>query len=106
MNKIVVYTTILFSLIIKMNIIPTGDIMNLINRLDRLITDKNYKIIIKENSINIINFIEIKDLSTNKIVINNYKGTTTIIGENLVVSKMQDNEVLIAGKIKTIELVI
>lgn len=78
--------------------------MNLINKLDRYITDKNYKIIIKENNIDIINYKEIKDFSNTKILIVNNKGITTIIGENLVVSKMQDNEVLITGKIKTIEL--
>ena len=78
--------------------------MNILNKLDRMITDKNYKIIIKDNNINIINYKEIKDFSNNKIIITNYNGKTTIFGENLVVSKMQDNEILIAGKIKSIEL--
>ncbi len=78
--------------------------MKIFNKLDRYITDKTYKIIIKPNTINIINYIEIKDFSNTKIVINNTNGITTIIGKNLVVSKMQDNEVLITGKIKTIEL--
>lgn len=78
--------------------------MNLLNKLDRYITDTSYKIIIKENILNIINYIEIKDFSNTRIVISNNDGITTITGENLVVSKMQDNEVLITGKIKTIEL--
>ena len=78
--------------------------MNILNKLDRYITDKTYKIIIKKNNINIINYTEIKDFSNNKVVINNTEGTTSIFGENLVVSKMQDNEVLITGEIKTIEL--
>lgn len=78
--------------------------MNLINKLDRYLIDTTYKIIIKENSLNIINYKEIKDFSNTKIVISHSNGITTIIGETLVVSKMQDNEVLITGKIKTIEL--
>ncbi len=78
--------------------------MKIFNKLDRYITDKTYKIIIKPNTINIINYIEIKDFSNTKIVINNTNGITTIIGKNLVVSKMQDNEVLITGIIKNIEL--
>lgn len=86
------------------NKIFIGDKMNILNKLDRIITDKSYKIIIKENNINIINYKEIKDFSNNKVIITNYNGTTSILGENLVVSKMQDNEVLITGKIKTIEL--
>jgi sporulation protein YqfC len=78
--------------------------MNLFNKLDRYLTDTDYKIIIKENYLNIINYKEIKDFSNKKIVISATNTITTITGENLVVSKMQDNEILISGKIKTIEL--
>ena len=41
--------------------------MKLINKLDRYLENKNYEIIIKEKSINIINFKEVIDFSTNKI---------------------------------------
>ena len=78
--------------------------MNILNKLDRYLTDTSYRIIIKENILNIINYIEIKDFSNTRIIISTKDGITTITGENLVVSKMQDNEVLITGKIKTIEL--
>ncbi|MBQ6495150.1 MAG: YabP/YqfC family sporulation protein [Bacilli bacterium] len=78
--------------------------MNLLNKLDRYIIDKEYKIIIKKNSINIINFKEIKDFSSTKIVIKNEDNNTIVTGENLVVSKMQDNEILITGKIESIKL--
>ena len=47
---------------------------------------------------------EIKDFSSTKIEITSSLGKTIITGENLVVSKMQDNEVLITGKIKMIQL--
>lgn len=77
--------------------------MSILN-LDRYLMDTTYKIIIKDNTINIINYEEIKDFSSNKIVVKTKKNITTIIGKNLVVSKMQDNEVLITGLIKTIEL--
>jgi phosphoribosylglycinamide formyltransferase-1 len=43
--------------------------MRIINKLDRYLENKNYEIIIKENSINIINFKEIIDFSTNKITL-------------------------------------
>ena len=77
--------------------------MKLFDNLDRYLIDKNYKIIIKENIINIINYKEIKDFSSTKIEITSSLGKTIITGENLVVSKMQDNEVLITGKIKMIQ---
>ena len=77
--------------------------MSILN-LDRYLMDTTYKIIIKDNTINIINYEEIKDFSSNKIVVKTKKNITTLIGKDLVVSKMQDNEVLITGLIKTIEL--
>ena len=77
--------------------------MSILN-LDRYLMDTTYKIIIKDNTINIINYEEIKDFSSNKIVVKTKKNITTIIGKDLVVSKMQDDEVLITGLIKTIEL--
>lgn len=78
--------------------------MNLLNNINRFLIDTDYKMIIKNNYLNIINYEEIKDFSDEKIKILTTYGLMTIKGENLVVSKMQDNEVLITGKIKTIEL--
>ena len=78
--------------------------MNIFNKLDRYITDKEYKMIIKKEQINIINYIEIKDFSSTKIIIKTPDNIITVTGSNLVVSKMQDNEVLITGSIKLIEL--
>ena len=78
--------------------------MNIFNKLDRYITDKEYKMIIKKEQINIINYIEIKDFSSTKIIIKSPDNIITVTGSNLVVTKMQDNEVLITGSIKLIEL--
>jgi len=41
--------------------------MRLISKLDKYLENKNYEIILKDNSINIINFSEIIDFSMNKI---------------------------------------
>lgn len=78
--------------------------MNLLSKLDRYLIDTNYKIIIKENIVNIINYNEIKDFSNNKVIITTSNNKITITGQNLVVSKMQDSEVLITGKIQKVEL--
>ena len=78
--------------------------MNIFNKLDRYITDKEYKMIIKKEQINIINYIEIKDFSSTKIIIKAPDNIITVTGSNLVVSKMQDNEILITGSIKLIEI--
>lgn len=71
--------------------------MRLISKLDRYLEDKNYEIIIKNNSINIINFKEIIDFSTTKISLRCENKIIIIEGKNLIISKMLDEEVLING---------
>ena len=78
--------------------------MKITNYLDRYLTDKIYSITVKENSVYIINYIEVVDFSDSKVVIRYSKGKTTILGDNLVVSKMMKDELLIIGKIRTIEV--
>lgn len=81
------------------------NILNKINNnLNRYLMDTESKIIFKDNYLNIINYREIKDFTSNQIIVQIDKKIVTIKGENLVVSKMQDNEVLITGIIKIIEL--
>lgn len=78
--------------------------MKMSNYIDKYLLDKTYSITIKKNSINIINYLEIEDFSNTKIIVKHNYGKTTIKGKNLVVSKMQDNEILIIGQIQTIEV--
>ena len=74
------------------------------DRLNNYLDDREYKIIITENSINIINYDEIIDFSLNKISIK-YKNKIIIIdGDNLVISKMIENEILITGNIGNIRI--
>ena len=77
--------------------------MRLINKLDRYLENKNYEIIIKENSINIINFKEIIDFSMNKISLKCDDKIINVEGKNLIISKMIDDELLITGNITNIE---
>ena len=74
------------------------------NRLDNYLYDKEYKIIIKENYINIINYDEIKDFSLTKVSIKYQNKIIIIEGKNLVISKMVENEVLITGNIINIRI--
>jgi len=76
--------------------------MKLLNYLDRYLTDNEYKITILTDYINIINYKEIIDFSNKEISVSHEKGITIIKGNNLVVSKMQDEELLIKGTIKSI----
>lgn len=78
--------------------------MKLIDRIDNYLCDKEYKIIIKNNKINIINYDEIIDFSLSKISVKYDKKIVTIEGTNLVISKMVDDEVMITGNISLIRI--
>ena len=78
--------------------------MRLISKLDRYLEDKTYEIIIKENSINIINFKEVIDFSVNKISLRCDNKIINIEGKNLTISKMLDEEVLITGIIFNVRI--
>jgi len=78
--------------------------MKLMNRLNNYLSDREYKIIIKENYINIVNYDEIIDFSLNEITIK-YKNKLIVVeGKNLVISKMLEQEVLITGNISIIRI--
>ena len=79
--------------------------MKIIDRLDNYLYDREYKIIIKENYVDIINYDEIIDFSTLKIAVKYKNKKITIEGTNLVISKMVDNEVLVTGNIATVSII-
>ena len=78
--------------------------MKLIDKLTDYIYDKDMSIHVYENHVNIVNYNEISNFDSNKITVAYKKGTITISGKKLVVSKLLSNELLISGEIKQIEL--
>lgn len=69
------------------------------------IKDEKLKINLDNNKINIINYKEIKEVKDETIKIDCNTFILNIYGENLIISKLLDMEVLIIGKIKRIELI-
>ena len=78
-------------------------ILKLFEYFDRYLIDKNYKITISNGRINIMNYIEVEDFSSTRVIVKYDGGRTIILGTDLVVSKMQDDELLITGKLRFIE---
>lgn len=78
--------------------------MKIIDKINNYINEIDYKITITDNYINIINYIEILDFNSTRISIRHNNGITNIIGTDLVVSKMVEDEILITGKFTTINL--
>lgn len=78
--------------------------MRLVNKIDDYLIDKEYKIIIKKNQINIINYDEIIEFSLTRVSIKYQNQIFIIEGTNLVISKMIDDEVLITGNIISVRI--
>ena len=76
--------------------------IKLVRVLSDYVNDKNFSIIYKNNKLDIINYSKILDFSDTKISINYLYDIYIIIGTNLVISKMMEEELLITGNIESI----
>lgn len=78
--------------------------MRLFNKLNNYINDSEYRVIIGNNYVNIVNYIKIIDFTSSAIRVENKYGKTIVNGSNLVISKMLDDEILIVGNINNISV--
>lgn len=76
--------------------------MHIKDNLINFLYDKEYFITIYENFIHIFNYQELVSLSSKKIVLKLAKFSLTIHGENLFITKMLPNELLIKGTINNV----
>lgn len=79
--------------------------LKLFEYFDRYLIDKSYKVTICNGSVHIINYLEIEDFSSVRVVVRYEEGEMVILGSDLVVSKMQADEVLIVGNLKSISYI-
>lgn len=79
--------------------------MKLIRMLNDYVNDKKYSMIYKNNNLNIINYSEIIDFSSTLISVRYNNNVYYVEGNNLVISRMMENEVLITGNINNIKFV-
>lgn len=77
--------------------------MNIINGIRSYVKESELKITILEDKINIVNYKDIGHFDSNKIVIKVENREVIVKGENLVVSKLMNDEILITGKYTNIE---
>lgn len=78
-----------------------GDIM--LNNLRSYILEDKFKITILTDRIDIVNYSEIDHFDDTKIIVRFQNGLVIIKGEDLTISKLLNDELLILGKIKNIE---
>ena len=68
------------------------------------IKDDKFKIIFTNNSLDIINYDKLLEVKDNVVTIEKENNVILIKGENLRIDKLQDDELLIIGYIKNINL--
>lgn len=78
--------------------------MGMIHKIRNYILEEDLKITIVENNVNIVNYTEIGHFDSSKIIVRHTNGNIIINGNNLVVSRLLIDEILITGTIKNIEL--
>ena len=71
--------------------------------LKNFINDLEFKITILNNCINVVNYEELVLLSEDKIIIKNDNKSILIIGKNLSILKLLNQELLIKGIFQNIE---
>ena len=70
-----------------------------------IIKNKNYEIKIDVNYIYIINYLKINDISFNNINVSLNSKKININGEKLIITKLDENEMLIKGVFKVIDFI-
>ncbi|MCM1371069.1 MAG: YabP/YqfC family sporulation protein [Clostridium sp.] len=78
--------------------------MNLINGIRNYVLDDEFQIRVFKDKVNILNYKDIGHFDSDKVVVNYIDGSLVIKGDNLVVSRLMNDEILICGYIKSLEL--
>lgn len=68
------------------------------------ILEQKLEIRVSLNYVDIINYKDIGHFDNSKVTVYHNNGEINVIGEKLVISKLMNNEILITGSIKNIEL--
>ena len=71
--------------------------------LKNYILENDFKMIIFDKKVDSVNYDEIDHFDDNKIIIRNKEKIVIIKGEELVISKLLEDEMLIFGKVNGIE---
>lgn len=78
--------------------------MKLINSFRNYILDEEFKINIFKNKVNVVNYTDIVNFTSKEVTIKYDGGLLLIIGNNLSISRLLIDEVLVTGNIEKIEL--
>ena len=77
----------------------------MLKEINNYINDNNFKLSLYKNKLNIVNYKKLLSLEENYISVLLEKKKLIIKGSNLLLIKILDNELLIKGNIKNIEVI-
>lgn len=75
----------------------------MLKKIKNYINDTSWRINVFNKGVNIVNYIDIIILEENRISVKYQEGIITVLGEELSVNKMLEQEMLITGIVKSIE---
>ena len=73
--------------------------MKIKDRINNYLNDNEFRVTVFANKIDIINYTSILDFSSTEISVKVNNKIVIVTGDDLVISKMYDDELLIKGKI-------
>lgn len=76
----------------------------MLERIYHSLQDSDYKLTVYEDEIHLINYKKLLVLEEEKIVVSTSKSIITITGENLLLKKLLQNEMLLSGVVQKIEV--
>lgn len=71
--------------------------------LTKIVYDNTFKVTVLKEKINVLNYEEILIFESNLILVKTKEYLVKVKGSNLTINKLYNKELLIEGKIKTIE---
>lgn len=77
--------------------------MRIIKNIRSYILDEEFKITILNNRVNVVNYTSIGHFDNNKVIVKYNQGQVIIKGDNLVVTRLMSDEILISGDLSAIE---
>ena len=77
--------------------------MKLIENAKNFLEDKKSKIIMFDNNIYILNYLDIKSFDSNKFIILIENKQLILNGKNITIKRLSKDEILINGNIQNIE---
>ena len=70
----------------------------------KYLLENDFKMTLTDGNVNILNYQEISVFDDNHIIIKSNSKFITILGNNLIITKWLDDEILVNGEITKIEL--